>query len=103
MKKPSALNQLLEEMQGEGIHSDVDVVKTSKAVLYLSDEAAENEDGVELTGRECALLFANLTTVERFIDALEDADNASISLFDVGLSGAVLEELERNFVAVDEG
>jgi len=103
MKKPNALSQLIEDLQGEGIHSDVDVTRTSKAVLYLDDEAAENEDGIELTANDCRLIFANLNTVERFIDALEDTDSASLNLFDVGVPSPVLDELERNFVAVDEG
>lgn len=103
MKKPNALSQLIEDLQSEGIPTDVEVTKTSKAILYPDDEAAGRDDGIELTAHECRLLFANPSTVERLVDALEDSENASLALFDVELSGEVLEELERNFVAVDEG
>ena len=102
MKKPDALTQLLEELQGEGIHSEVEVVKSSKAIIYLNDDAAEAEDGIELSSSECSALFASRSTVDRLIDALNSSD-ASISLFDVTLPGNVLEALERGFVAIDEG
>lgn len=101
MKKPDTLTQLLEELQVEGIRSEAEVVKTSKAVIYLNDDAAEDEDGIELASKECALVFSNPSTVARLIDALCSMD-ASISLFDVTLPGHVLEALERGFVAVDE-
>lgn len=102
MKKPSALVQLLEELQNESVRSDVEVHKGSKAVLYLTDEAALAEDGVELTADECTLLFARVSTAERLSDVLETTD-ASIALFDVTVPSNVLEYLERHFVAVDEG
>ena len=102
MKKPNALTQLLEDLQGEGHRSDVETVKTSKVIIYPTDESAENEDGIELTAKECALLFASTATIERMVDALESPD-ASLALFDVTVPGHILEELERNFVAVDEG
>ena len=102
MKKPAPLVQLLEDLQGEAIASDVETVKTSKAVVYLNDEAATNEDGIELTAKECVLVFANTSTVERLVDALESSD-ASLSLFDLTLNGRVIEELERSFTTVDEG
>ena len=101
MKKPAALVQLLEDLQSESIRSDVETIKTSKAVIYPTDDAAEEEDGIELNARECALLFASSATVERLIDALE-APEATLALFDVTLAEPVLEELERSFVAVDE-
>ncbi len=104
MKRPVALAALLEELQAEGIHSDVEVFSHSKAVLYLDEEAAADEDGVELNANECRLLFASETTVERLLDALEDAQHsASLALFDVTVSSPVLELLECNLVAVDEG
>ena len=102
MKKPSALTQLLEDLQSESVRSDVEVLKTSKAIIYLTDEAAVTEDGIELNSAECALLFAKVSITERLVDALESPD-ASLALFDVQVPSAVLEVLERNFVAVDEG
>ena len=102
MKKPNALVQLLEELQSEHIHSDVETVQSSKAIIYLTDEAAEAEDGIELNGKDCSRLFANASTVERLLDVIE-TDEASVALFDVNIPGHVLELLERNFVAIDEG
>jgi len=102
MKKPNALTELLLELQTESLRSDVEVVKSSKAIIFLNDEAASADDGVELTANDCVLLFANPSTVQRMVDALESKD-ASLALFDVTPNDEVLEELERNFVAVDEG
>lgn len=102
MKKPNALTELLLELQTESLRSDVEVVKSSKAIIFLNDEAASADDGVELTANDCVLLFANPSTVQRMVDALESKD-ASLALFDVTPTDEVLEELERNFVAVDEG
>jgi hypothetical protein len=102
MKKPSALVDLLAELQGEGVHSDVEVVRSSKAVIFTNDEAAEHDDGIELTAGECRVLFASPSTVERLAEALDSKD-ATLALFDVDVPGASLEALERNFVAVDEG
>ena len=103
MKKPDALNQLLEELQEEGIRSEVDVRGTSKTLLYLNDEAATREDPIELSGAESALLFASDKTVARFVEALEDTEEASLVLTDVTLPDEMLELLERNFISVDEG
>ena len=102
MKKPDALVQLLEDLQGESLRSEAETLKTSKAIIYLTDEAAREEDGVELSAKECVLLFASPATVERLVDAL-DAPDATLALFDVSVPGHTLEALERSFVAVDEG
>lgn len=102
MKKPNALVELLAELQGENIPSDVEIVRSSKAVIFVNDEAAENDDGIELTAGDCKLLFASPGTVERLVEALESKD-ATLALFDVEVPGDSLEALERSFVAVDEG
>jgi hypothetical protein len=102
MKKPDALVQLLEDLQGESLRSEAETLKTSKAIIYLTDEYAREEDGVELSAKECVLLFSNPATVERMVDAL-DAPDATLALFDVNVPGHTLEALERSFVAVDEG
>jgi len=103
MKKPNALAQLLEELQNEGIRSEAEVTNNSKAVIYPDDAAAEAEDGIELNSAECVLIFANRGTIERFVEALVDSQSASLALFDINLPDALVEELERSFVAVDEG
>jgi len=101
MIKPDTLLQLLDELQEENIRSEVEVTPVSKAIIYLNDEAAEAEDGIELSSKECLLVFAGRKTVERLADALDTCE-ASITLVDVTMPHATLEELERNFVAVDE-
>ena len=101
MKKPESLIQLLEDLHDERIHSDVDIAKTSEAIIYPEDDAADGS-GIRLTGEECRLLFSSPPVVERLIESLEDA-NATISLFDLNLDSEVLETLERSFKAVDEG
>jgi hypothetical protein len=99
MKKPETLINLLQELDGEDIDSSVEILKTSEAIIYPNDV---DIDGIKLTGRECRILFANISTVERFIEAL-GMPKASLALFDLCLSSEVLEELERNFAAIDEG
>lgn len=98
MKKPNALIQLLEELQGEAIHSDVEITKESKATIYLSDDA---DDGIELTGRECALLFASTSIVGRLLETL-DSSNTSLLLHDLTVSENVFEALENGFSFVDD-
>lgn len=103
MKKPEALEQLLEELGTEKIESTVDTVRESKAVVYMNDDAASIEDGIKLSRQDCLLLFASVSTVERFFEALGDLDDASIALFDIIMANSVLDLLEKHFVAVDEG
>jgi hypothetical protein len=102
MKKPNALVDLLAELQGEGVRSDVEVVRSSKAVIFPNDDAAEHDDGIELSAGECRILFASPATIERLAEALDSKD-ATMALFDLEIPGESLEALERNFVAVDEG
>lgn len=102
MNKPPALTELLHELQMERITSDVDVTKTSKAVIYLHEEAAQDDDGIELSAKESTLVFSSASTVERLADAL-DSEEASLVLYDMEVSDPVLEELERRFTAIDEG
>lgn len=103
MKRSCALSALLEDLSAEDIYTEVEVLQNSKAILYIDEEAAADEDGVEISADECKLLFANRATVERFLDVLEEPQDASLAFFDVGVPGPILELLERNFVAVDEG
>jgi len=102
MKLPESVTRLLEELQEEHLRSNVETIKTSEAVIYLGADAEEAEDGIRLNAEACRLLFARPSTVERLLDAL-NREKASLALFDVGVSGSVLDALERGFVAVDEG
>jgi hypothetical protein len=103
MSKPSAIVNLLEELHNEAVVSDINVLPTTKAVLYLSPDAINEEDGLSLTGEECKLLFANTDTVERMLEALGYPSDASLSIFDLTLGQSVMDFVERRFVAVDEG
>ena len=103
MKKPEAIIQLLEDLHSEVINSSVETIAESKAVVYLDDEAATAEDGIRLSRQECLLLFSTVRSVDRFMEALGDPGEASIALFELGLTPEVLDRLERRFIAVDEG
>ena len=103
MKKPEALVQLLEELEGENIESQVEVLREYKAMLYLTSDAASRNDAISLTGAECCLVFANEKTVERFLEAIAEPPDATLALFDVTLPSEIADLLERNFTAVDEG
>lgn len=103
MKKPEALIQLIEELRGESVDSQVETIRESKAVLYLNDEAASDDDGITLTAEECRLVFGNEGTIERLFEALADPPDATLALFDVTIPGQLLDILERRFNAVDEG
>jgi hypothetical protein len=103
MKRPEKLETLIEELKGESVISDVETTKTSKAVVFINNDAAENDDGIDLNAEECLLVFANLATVERLMEALDDPDDASLVLVDVKISHKVLDHLERSLSAIDEG
>ena len=103
MKKPEPLVSLLEELQTEAGTSEVVAVPTSKVIIYTDPEAADEEDGISLTGEQAKLLFASVETVERLFDALNDPDDASICFFDLTLPAHVMDTVERKCIAVDEG
>jgi|SRR5579885_3165968 len=101
MKKPDALNELLQELEAEEPEISVDVHRGSKAVVYTDNTAVTRNDGVELTGKEFALLAANSETIERFVEAL-NGRAPSIVITGIEMPEEIVEALERNFVAVDE-
>ena len=105
MKKPEALVQLLEELRSENIQSQVEVVGESKAIIYLSDDAANDDDnsGITLNAEDCRLIFSSYSTIDRLMEALSEPSGATLALFDVTLPGRTLDILERRFNAVDEG
>ena len=103
MKKPDLLVQLLSELHSEETESEVLVTPESKAIIFVDDDHAADEDGLELTAEECRLLLANTDTIERMIDALNCPGEASLCLFDLGLSPGIIDRLERHFSTVDEG
>ena len=102
MKKPEALEQLIEELGVEHRRSEVETTSDSSAIIHLDDSEDAPEAGIHLSARECRLLLADRSTVERLIEALDSPD-ASISLFDVTVSADVQDALERGFLSVDEG
>jgi len=102
-KRPEKLETLIEELKAEGIVSDVETTKTSKATIFIDNAAAEEERGINLNFEECQVVFANLATVERLMEALDDPDDASLVLVDVKISHRVLDRLERSLSAIDEG
>lgn len=103
MKKPDALLTLLEELKNEDLASDLRPVKTAEALIYVTDDAVDEEDPIKLNHEECALVFANQDTVERLLEALEYPKDATLTLVDLNLDSPIIDYLERRFVAVDEG
>ena len=99
---PDALTQLLEELADEHIVSEVETAREARAVIYLEGNADDEADGIRINAEDCTLLFANESTVERLLEAL-NSPNASLALFDVTVPADSLEALERGFIAVDEG
>lgn len=103
MQKSNALLSLLESLREEDIQSEVEVHTGSKALLHIDEDAASDSNAIVLDADDCLLLFADTATAEQFLDVLPEAQDASITLFDVVVPGAVLELLERSMAAVDEG
>lgn len=103
MKKPEALIALLDELKQENISSEVALSKTSEALVYLTEEAFDEEDPVRLSGEECQLVFHTEDTVERLLEALDYPTEATLCLVDLNLGHTIVDLLERKFVAVDEG
>lgn len=103
MKQPETLTQLLEDMRGESIDSQVETTDESKAVIYLDEDANIDEDGITLSREECRHVFASEGAIERLFEAINDPPEATLALFDVIVPGQILDILERRFIAVDEG
>lgn len=102
MKKPNALTQFLEEIQGEAIVSVVETNKDSKLTVYTDEDAADAEDGIVIPGEEAALVLANPAVIERFHEALGSPESASLVLHDMMVPEQSLDALEKHFSAVDE-
>jgi uncharacterized Zn finger protein len=102
MKKSEALIQLIEDLRAENNDSTVDTTRESKAIVYMNEEDAVRDKGITINDLECKLFFANTSSLERFLEALGDTEEASITLFDLGLPSEVVDLLEKRFVAVDE-
>jgi hypothetical protein len=101
MKKPTALTELIQELQDERNSSDVEACAESYAQVYLDAKSLSTNDGIKLTAEDCLVLLASAETVERLVEVLE-SKTASIMLYSLELPDRTLEALERNFVAVDE-
>lgn len=102
MRKPKDLTELLEELAAEEIQSDVRALADSEAVIYLSYEDADRDDGIHLAPADCKLVFASKATVERLIDALPAPDEAQLILRNVELSTQAQDACEKAFISVDE-
>jgi hypothetical protein len=102
MKKPNALTQFLEEIQGEAIVSVVETNKDSKLIVYIDEESVDDEKGIELTREETALVLADPSIIERFYEALGSPQAASIVICETVVPEKSLDALEKHFIAVDE-
>jgi hypothetical protein len=102
MKKSEAIIQLIEDLRAEINDSTVDATRESKAVVYMNEEDAVHDNGIIISYLECKMIFSSTSTLERFLEALGDTEEASITLFDLGIPSEVVDLLEQRFVAVDE-
>lgn len=102
MRKPKDLTELIEELETENIQSDVRVTPESEAIIYLSYEDADKDDGIRLTPSDCKLLFSSKKVVQRLIEALPAPDEAQLILRNVELSTSALDACETEFISVDE-
>jgi hypothetical protein len=100
MKKPSDLEQLIEELENEIVESSVSAETKAKAVIHL--ENGDDGHGISLDKRECELLLHSQDTVNQLYEALGCPDEVTISLFNLTLDDDVISALERTFTAVDE-
>jgi len=102
MKKPAALTALIEDLRAEVLNTSVGAYAESKAVIYLDDDAAGDEDGIVLHHSDCEVLFHSAKTVDSLFEALSNPTEASIELHELDLAADALNAMERRFVAVDE-
>jgi hypothetical protein len=98
--KPTAVQQLLDELKTEALARTADVLPDSKTVIY-SD--ASDKRGISFNAEESRLILDSIERVDRLMDALGETDGASICLFDITVTDEVRDALERRFTAVDEG
>lgn len=99
MKKPADIVQLIEDLKDEVHDSTVGTDKTSKAVIHLEPD---DEKGISFNAEECKLLLHSEDTVRQMHEALDEPEEATISLHNLDLNQEVLDALERTFMAVDE-
>jgi hypothetical protein len=99
MKKPADIVQLLEDLKDEVHDSSVGTDKTSKAVIHLDPD---DEKGFTLNAEECRLLLHSEVTVRQLFEALDEPEEASISLHSLDVTQQVQDALERSFMSVDE-
>jgi len=98
MKKPSALIQLLDDLESETLDSSVVTLEDSWMKVYLAEDA----EGILLNPRQCELLLDTPQTVRQLHEALDEPEDCAIELHSVVLEQAVEDALERYFAAVDE-
>lgn len=99
MKKPADLVQLIEDLKNEVHDSSVGGDKRSKAIVHIDPE---DEVGLTLNFEECRLLLHSEDTVRQLHEAINEPDEASVSIHNLDLNQGVLDALERTFVSVDE-
>jgi hypothetical protein len=99
MKKPADIVHLIEDLKDEVHDSSVGTDKSSKAVIHLDPE---DENGFTLNAEECKLLLHSEKTVRQMHEALDEPEEATISLHSLDVTQQVQDALERSFMAVDE-
>lgn len=99
MKKPADLVQLIEDLKSEVHDSSVGGDKHSKVVIHTEPD---DEIGISLNFEDCKLLLHSEKTVRQMHEALDEPEEASISIHGLDLNQDVQDALERTFMSVDE-
>ena len=100
MKRPEDLEYLLEELRSESPGGDVHTLATTCANVYFDPED-DDPSNIRLTESECRHVFANVDTASRFVEALSDVSEASLTIVDLEPSSDVVAYLETCFSTVD--
>ncbi len=98
MKRPTELDQLLDDLRAENPASSVAVQPESKMVLVIEEPQAR----YEFDGSEAKLLLSSREAVERLFEALLYPEETFIELYSLEIDREIMDELENFCSTVDE-
>jgi hypothetical protein len=103
MKRPEDLEHLIDELRSEQIDSELQTLAATCAKVYM-DPDDDDPSNFKLSGEECQLIFSSVSTVDRFLEAIGDTSDASLTLTELDMEPVpeVLTHLERYFATVDQ-
>jgi|SRR5208283_4062696 len=92
------IEQLIEDLQAEKLHTSVQVQPQSKMVVVVEDTNTRHVFEAE----ECRLLLSSRNAVERIFEALDYPEEVFIELHGLVIEPDILAELEAYASTVDE-